>query len=320
MKYPLRPILLFALFCVFISLLSCSSEIEKRKLIIFHAGSLSVPFKLMKEEYEKANPEVNIVLEAAGSVASVRKITELNREADIMASADYRIINQMLIPEFAGWNISFAANEMVLACRDDSPVASMISQDNWMDVLLQEETHYGRSNPDHDPCGYRTLVTLKLAEAYYQRPGMAERILQKDKRFIRPKETDLLALLESGTIEAIFIYRSVAEQHGLSYITLPDSINLKQRELADWYATATVFIAGKVPGERILLNGAPMVYGITMLHAAPNRQEGLRFLAWFFHEEGGRKILEQQRQPSLIPAVSKTYINIPKTLQPYARP
>lgn len=320
MKHPLRPILLFALFCVFISLLSCSSEIEKRKLIIFHAGSLSVPFKLMKEEYEKANPEVNIVLEAAGSVASVRKITELNREADIMASADYRIINQMLIPEFAGWNISFAANEMVLACRDDSPVASMISQDNWMDVLLQEETHYGRSNPDHDPCGYRTLVTLKLAEAYYQRPGMAERILQKDKRFIRPKETDLLALLESGTIEAIFIYRSVAEQHGLSYITLPDSINLKQPQLADWYATATVFIAGKVPGERILLNGAPMVYGITMLHAAPNRQEGLRFLAWFFHEEGGRKILEQQRQPSLIPAVSKTYINIPKTLQPYARP
>ncbi|MGM0551315.1 MAG: substrate-binding domain-containing protein [Bacteroidota bacterium] len=320
MKHPLRPILLFALFCVFISLLSCSSEIEKRKLIIFHAGSLSVPFKLMKEEYEKANPEVNIVLEAAGSVASVRKITELNREADIMASADYRIINQMLIPEFAGWNISFAANEMVLACRDDSPVASMISQDNWMDVLLQEETHYGRSNPDHDPCGYRTLVTLKLAEAYYQRPGMAERILQKDKRFIRPKETDLLALLESGTIEAIFIYRSVAEQHGLTYITLPDSINLKQPQLADWYATATVFIAGKVPGERILLNGAPMVYGITMLRAAPNRQEGLRFLAWFFHEEGGRKILEQQRQPSLIPAFSKTYINIPKTLQPYARP
>jgi molybdate/tungstate transport system substrate-binding protein len=320
MKQPFRQILSFLLFCVFISLLGCKSGVEKRNLTIFHAGSLSVPFKLMKEEYEKANPQVNIVLEAAGSVASVRKITDLNREADIMASADYRIINEMLLPEFASWNICFAANEMVLACRDDSPVASMISQDNWMDVLLQEETYYGRSNPDHDPCGYRTLITLKLAEAYYQRPGMAERILQKDKRFIRPKETDLLALLESGTIEAIFIYRSVAEQHGLSYITLPDSINLKQRELADWYATASVSIAGKVPGERILLNGAPMVYGITMLHAAPNRQEGLRFLDWFFREDGGRQVLEQQGQPSLIPAVSKTYINIPKTLQPYARP
>jgi len=154
---------------------------------------------------------VDIVLEASGSVASARKITDLNREADIMASADYRIINEMLIPQYASWNISFAANEMVLACRDNSPVSSMLTQDNWMNVLLQDETHYGRSNPDHDPCGYRTLVTLKLAEAYYQRPGLAERILQKDKRFIRPKETDLLALLESGTIETAFIYRSVAQ-------------------------------------------------------------------------------------------------------------
>ncbi len=297
----------------------CTSN-EKHQVIVFHAGSLSVPFKQMEQVYEKQHPQVDIVLEAAGSVASARKITDLHREADIMASADYRIIDELLIPAFADWNLSFAANEMVIALRKESPIASLISKDNWMDILQQHELHYGRSNPDHDPCGYRTVLSLKLAESYYKRPGLANRILQKDRRFIRPKETDLLALLESGTLEAIFIYRSVAEQHQLPYIILPDAINLKLPSMRDWYSSVSVAIAGKKPGEEIVLHGAPMVYGITLLRNAPNKEEAERFLVWLLSEEGGQQIMENQGQPSLVPSTTETYHKIPKIIQPYAKP
>ena len=62
---------------------------DESRVIIFHAGSLSVPLKQMEKAYEEQNPGIDIRLEGAGSVACARKITDLNRECDIMASADY---------------------------------------------------------------------------------------------------------------------------------------------------------------------------------------------------------------------------------------
>ena len=91
---------------------------ENNKLIIFHAGSLSVPLKQMKDEFTKVNPDIEILLESAGSVKCARKITDLNKECDIMASADYTIIDEMLIPDYTGWNIKFASNEMAIVYHD----------------------------------------------------------------------------------------------------------------------------------------------------------------------------------------------------------
>jgi len=79
-----------------------------------------------------------------------------------------------------------------------------------------------------------------------------------------------LALLESNTIDYIFLYRSVAQQHGLKHLILPDSINLKLPELKDYYLTVSTEISGKKPGETIKKTGAPMVYGITIPKNAPN--------------------------------------------------
>ncbi len=64
---------------------------QKQKLIIFHAGSLSVPFKEIAKEFEKLNPNTKIILEVAGSGTCARKITDLHKPCDIMASADYKV-------------------------------------------------------------------------------------------------------------------------------------------------------------------------------------------------------------------------------------
>ena len=66
-------------------------------LIIFHAGSLSVPLKEIAARFRVFHPEVNILLESAGSVASARKITDLNRPCDILASSDYGVIGMTLL-------------------------------------------------------------------------------------------------------------------------------------------------------------------------------------------------------------------------------
>ncbi|MCD4772370.1 MAG: tungstate ABC transporter substrate-binding protein WtpA [Bacteroidales bacterium] len=288
-------------------------------LTIFHAGSLSVPFKQISKEFEKKYPDVKVLRESAGSVTCARKITDLKRECDIMASADYTIINKLLIPDYAKWNIKFASNEMVIAFTEKSKYHNKINKTNWFNILLKEDIFYGRSDPNSDPCGYRSVLTTKLAADYYNNPELPEKLLSKDNNFIRPKEVDLLSLLENNTIDYIFIYRSVAEQHKLNFILLPDSINLKKPELSDYYSRVSVKIKGKKPGEFITQKGEPMVYGITLLDKAPNKPTANAFMDFLLSKEQGMKIMEENGQPSVIPSVTKTFNNIPEKWKKYAR-
>ena len=144
--------------------------------------------------------------------------------------------------------------------------------------------------------------------------------MEKDSRYVRPTETDLLALLESNTIDYIFLYRSVAQQHGLKFLILPDTVNLKSVELSDVYAKASVEISGKKPGTFITKKGAPMVYGITIPKNAENPEVAEAFVAFILEKEQGRQIMVDLGQPSVIPSASSTYEHIPDGLKKFATP
>lgn len=294
-----------------------NSEV-KGDLIIFHAGSLSVPLKKMGEAFKKEYPEVNLIMEADGSRKCARKITDLNKSCDIMASADYTVIDKLLIPDFAEWNIKFATNEMTLVYLESSKYANQINQQNWFEILMKDDVVFGRSDPNSDPCGYRALLTNKLAERFYKIPGLADQLSAKNTNYIRPKETDLLALLETGTIDYIYLYRSVAQQHGLKYLVLPDSINLKNPKLDAFYAEATVEVTGSEPGEMITKKGQSMVYGITIPKNAPNPITAEAFLKFLLEKEKGMTIMEQQGQPSIVPSPTHTFSKIPESLKSFA--
>jgi molybdate/tungstate transport system substrate-binding protein len=289
-------------------------------LIIFHAGSLSMPFKEIGGEFNKLYPDVKVLLESAGSVASARKITDLNRPCDILVSSDYGVIDNMLIPKYADWNLKFVSNEMSIVYRQESRLAGQINVNNWYDILMKKEVAFGRADPNSDPCGYRTLMTLELAEKYYKKPGLAKLISGKDQNYIRPKEVDLVALLESGSLDYLFLYRSVAIQHNLQYIVLPDEINLKNMGLSAQYATATTEINGKEPGQKETVKGEPMVYSVTMLRDAPNKPAAIAFLQFLLSRDKGMKIMEKDGQSSVIPMTMKNYDKLPKELKAFAKP
>ena len=306
---------------------ACSSSEQKNQrsdkdisgdLIIFHAGSLSVPMKEIANAFKKENPDVNIIIEAAGSVECARKITEIKKPCDIMASADYTVIDKLLIPTYADWNIKFASNEMAIVYTEKSRKSNEINVNNWYEILLDNTIQIGRADPNSDPCGYRTVLVLKLAANFYKIPGLDLQLLEKDKNNIRPKEVDLIALLESGAVDYIFLYRSVAEQHKLKFFTLPDEINLKSPELAEHYAQVSVEINGKKPGEKIIQKGESMVYGITQIKNAPNKKAALAFIKFLLTKEKGMAIMEKMGQPSVIPASTNSYDKIPDELKMFA--
>ncbi|NVO02346.1 MAG: tungstate ABC transporter substrate-binding protein WtpA [Bacteroidetes bacterium] len=287
-------------------------------LTIFHAGSLSVPMKEIAGEFMKENPKVTIQMESAGSVECARKITELKKPCDIMASADYKVIDKILIPDFADWNIKFASNEMAIVYTDKSRRSSEINKENWYKIMLDKNIQIGRADPNSDPCGYRAVLVSMLAEKYYKQVGLANQILKKDKGNIRPKETDLLALLETGNVDYIFLYRSVAEQHKLKYFTLPDEINLKKTALNELYNSVSIEINGKKPGEKITQKGEAMVYGITIPKSSPNKKVALAFVKFLLSKEKGMAIMEKLGQPSVIPSSTKSFDKIPEELKQFA--
>jgi molybdate/tungstate transport system substrate-binding protein len=296
-------------FIISLTVFSCRSRQSKpmnedHVLSVFHAGSLAVPMRNLAAAFEIENPGVKIQLEAGGSLASLRKITELKQICDVLALADYSLIDELLIPEFANWNILFATNELCLAYTNHSKMSTEINNHNWFEILLNPDVRYGRSDPDADPCGYRTILTLKLADKYYPDGKNWEDLLKKDTRFIRGKETDLNSLLETRTIDYMFNYKSVAVQHGFKYLSLPDSISLGNPALSDWYSSVTVETRGGGPTAKILQTGASIVYGLTVPFNARNPMLAERFIRFVIDPEKGRKIIENSGQRAIDPTYS----------------
>lgn len=284
------------------------------EIIIFHAGSLSVPFKQIAKEYEIKNPGVRILLESAGSLVCARKITELKKPCDIIASADYFIINELLIPEYADWGIRFATNEIVIAFQEKAKYSDEIDSTNWMDILLRKDVTFSRSDPDSDPCGYRTVFTFKLAEKYYGKPGLADKFMIKNKDFIRPKEVDLVALIESNAVDYMFQYKSVAIQHNLKYIELPVDINLGNPLKNDIYNTVSLDVTGSSPGSKMTIKGEYINYSLAVLKEALHSAEAVDFTAYMLSRKG-MEIFKKYGQEPIIPFSTEAPDKLPGKLR-----
>ena len=290
------------------------------KLVMFHAGSLSVPFQAMEKAFEAQYPKVDLIREASGSQQAARKVTDLKKPCDIIGSADYKVIDKLLVPDFADWNIRFATNQLVLCYTDKSKYADTIDAGNWYEIFQKKGVVWGHSDPNLDPCGYRALMVLQLAEKHYRKPGLYEAaIANRPLENVRPKSVELVSLLQTGNMDYAWEYLSVAVQHGLKYVVLPDEINLGNYQFDDFYAHATVEVSGKQPGTLMELKGGSCTYGITLIKTAPNPEAAIAFLQYMLSPDGGLKILKDMGQPPFIPCRVPTAAmqeRLPQELKP----
>ncbi|MCP4720207.1 MAG: tungstate ABC transporter substrate-binding protein WtpA [Desulfobacteraceae bacterium] len=272
------------------------------KLTIFHAGSLTVPFAKIEKAFEAKYPDVDLQREAGGSTKMARLISEVGKPADIMASADYKVIDNNLIPGFTNWNLRFATNQLVLCYTDQSRYADQITDKNWYEILQKKEVVWGHSDQNLDPCGYRSLMVLQLAEKFYNIDGLYQKLIDnRPKKNIRPKSVELVNLLKTGNMDYAWEYMSVAIQHDLKYVKLDDHINLGNYKYDGFYKQARVKVTGKKPNTWITKQGQSCTYGITMIKDAPNPEAATAFLSFLLSPEHGLKTLKEMGQPPFIP-------------------
>ena len=259
-----------------------------RNIVVYTAASVAIPLRAALDAFA-AHQQVTVQQENGGSLDIARKLTELHQIPDVVVLADYDVFPKLLMPEQTTWYADFARNRMVLAFTDKSKFASEVDSANWPKILERPGVQLGRANPDLDPNGYRTLLTLQLAERYYEQPGLYDRLMKlSPARNVRPKEADLVGLLQAGEFDYIWSYESLAQATKLRYITLPAAIDLGTSADSAVYAKATVKVAGKTPNDTLTISGQPIVYALSIPKAAPHPAAAERFVAFLLSPDGRR--------------------------------
>lgn len=264
------------------------SRDAENALVVFTAGSLARPIRVALDSFARREG-IRLDQESAGSLESARKITELRRIPDVIALADEEIFARILMPAHVSWYARFARNRIVLAYSDRSLHAEELTQATWPAILTRNNVQVGRSDPNLDPAGYRTLLVFQLAERFHADPGLASRLLAAaPARNVRPKEVELTGLLQAGELDYIWTYESVAQAAGLRYLRLPAAIDLGSPADSVLYSSASVRVSGRTPDDTLLLVGEPIVYGLSVPDSAPHPGVARRAAAFLLSSEGAR--------------------------------
>jgi molybdate/tungstate transport system substrate-binding protein len=219
---------------------------------VLAAGSLSNAF----ENGLAPRVEARLRTEARGSAAAARLVAEGQKDPDIVAVADTALFDAPLDPD---WYAEFATNSMVLAYNPDTEGGRRVAAagpERWYRPLLEGDLRLGRTDPDLDPLGYRTLFVLELATGHYG--------LDTDLRAAVPgsgrvyPETQLVSQFETGGVDAAFAYRSMAIERGYEYVDLPAAVDLGDPDRADRYGTVSYELPGGVVDGGVVSYGASL--------------------------------------------------------------
>jgi molybdate/tungstate transport system substrate-binding protein len=180
------------------------------------------------------------------------------------------IQNATLGKYYPGWAVAFATDQMALvyanANLQNSAAMAVISSYKtavtanttlaWYDFfsnLTSGTVKVGISDPNQDPAGYRAWMVLQAAGAAYDNnvttyfPG---RMLSSASNVTGASAADLVAPLQAGQIQFLFIYKSVATSDKLNVMTLPPQINLGSPTYSGLYSRLSY---------TIISNGVPSV-------------------------------------------------------------
>ena len=326
------------------------SQTSVAELRVLFAGSLIIPFDDLERAFEEAYPEVDVLMDGHGSIQCIRHVTELGELADVIAVADHALIPLMMYetldPEtgrpYADWAMQFATNQLGLAYTSESAYADEINVDNWYRVLSRPDVLFGLSDPRFDACGYRGMMVGQLATSYYGdvdlfydlfgdrftqpvRVQGAEggsafdtvlipEILQPEENsglIMRGASVQLLGLLESGDLDYAFEYQSVANQHGLSFLTLPPEINLSDPAHQANYERVGVELASRrFATVNPVFEGKTISYGLTIPSNAPHPDLAVELVRFLLGPEGQR-VMADNGQPMILPPVVDNEAAVP---------
>ncbi|HET9393342.1 MAG TPA: substrate-binding domain-containing protein [Candidatus Rubrimentiphilum sp.] len=206
--------------------------------------------------------------EAKGSRALANLIRAGLRHPDVFISADPALLKG-LAPTY----VVFGSARMVIAYSDKSPQASLFAaagkgNASLLALLTAPGVRVGRTDPQLDPKGARTIRAIGLLGKHEGRAALANTLLANAQVF---PEEDLAVRVETGELDAAFFYSTETGPLKLHTIELPGAANLSD-EIT--YAVAVLPHAAHPAAAAAFMNFLLNGDGKTVLEAA-----GVRYFA-----------------------------------------
>lgn len=220
--------------------LTCACRNGSEPVVVFAAASMGPTLEALVGSFAAANPGSHLEVELSSSRAACIKLTEQGRAADLVLSADSELLRELLVPKYATELTRFASNRLVLAARPSSPTGKRLAAEPWQHVAATPGLRVGIADPGQAPVGARTVAALRANDTVETdaslRIGAA--LLERLKGpAVRPDVSKLIAPIETGELDAAFIYESEAKQYGFAYALLNARID----------GSTTTFYAAAVP-------------------------------------------------------------------------
>jgi molybdate/tungstate transport system substrate-binding protein len=316
---------------------------QTNQLNVCHAGSVSGAFAQVEDQFRLQNPGVTIRDSSGGSLDLARQLANGLQECDLYATADYLNIDLLLKPAgFADYNILFAEGRMVLCYLASNPNANGIAGSgdfsppnsipsavpNWYQILLAPSVKVGGVHPFLDPGSYRSHLIFQLAQNYYKVPNLYNDLLKHYVAIsLSTSKTSASNDITAGS-DFQFSYEHSAQATAnknpdYRYVYLPDSVDLSNSAKNSYYSHSVIVVPG------LGLSGTPpsvsipatrVVWGVTILNKAPNRDNAIKFLQLLLGSTGTNALTANGPRPTAPAVVSSSdYKKLPALLKPLVK-
>jgi molybdate/tungstate transport system substrate-binding protein len=269
-------------------------------LITFNADAYTAEVQALLNGFNAATATPVAPTHPAGSFALAKQIVS-GSQVDVFIPVALSAAAPSNLKNFSSnWAIGFASDQMVIAYSNAStstPAAQTViseyqqavksgASSDWNTMfasLTSGGVKVGISDPNADPAGLRGWLVLEAAGSLYGNGNQSAYIaplLQARANVTGSAAANMVAPLQAGQFQFLFIYRSVAIAQRLGYIQLDHRVNLGDPTLAASYAQVTYKLATGVS------KGAPIILCMTIPNNAPHASEAIQFVQYVAKSAG----------------------------------
>jgi molybdate/tungstate transport system substrate-binding protein len=264
---------------------------------------------------------------SGGSLLLANEIAQGNPVSVFISVSKSAVSSLYLKNEFSGWAIAFAADQMTIAYSNatlknpaavsvidsfQKAQASNLTQDwaNFYSNLTSGQIKVGISDPNSDPAGFRAWMVLEAAGYAYENGNLSffvDRMLSSHENVTSSSAAELVAPLETGQIQFLFIYKSSAISQNLKFLQLPSAVNLGNPKYSAYYSRFTYSISSGVQ------KGAPITLFVTVPKDSTDPSDSITFV--IFVVKNAPTLLTKFGITSISPAVLYNDSNVPSQIQ-----
>ena len=262
-------------------------------LILYSADSFVIEASVLENAFTSSTGVMMAPPKSGGSLLLASEIAQGNPVSVFISLSHGAVTAAHLGNQSSGWAIAFASDQMTLAysnatlqnsaanatvtaCTSALAANTTVGWNNCFTMLTSGSVKVGTGNPNADPSGYRGWIVLEAAgQAYANNSSFYEdRLISNNGNVTASSAADLIAPLQTGQIQFLWIYKSSAIAHKLNYLQLSGQVNLGDSKFSKFYSQFSYQLANGVE------TGGVIRLWITVPADSTDTTDSLQFVAF----------------------------------------